>query len=546
MNIRYLLTGLILSATSSAWAVQTCGSVASMVSVCNNNQCAPHLFNDREELTVSGGWTMTNTATTIGSTWNFSTKFDGISKYTITNGQPSQVSFPAPAMPLGKVAAGQHNASAILDPKGCTETITVNVEATKIIGAVESVSPDALITGGACIRGATSNKLIPNTAVTIYADDSTGTLKSLGSVQANGANVSTSVGGQCGPDTAFSLQLSERQQADFCNRPVWAGVTSADGASVNYLPGSQNYLIPCAMRPFIDKIEPGYYVTGSNFKIGTKVDIYDSGNMWQQGASVTYIDEKHIRFSLPGTPPSQCNLKDSCTIGLAFYNPEGITAGKWTYVNVTLPSVSSQYLAKVTQIQVVTTYSPWAVGIRGSGFQKDASIDIYDTNGSFWSTAIGYAFADSGFISFQLPTNVPPSGCNLRGNCTITAKINNPFSYNGGTQYATTTISITLPKVASPSINYVELNKSFSPWAVGLKGSNFTPASHVAVYDYDGSLWSGNTNNMAFGNTGFITFQLPNNVPPSRCNIGKSCTIKFRVINEFGGYAENKVTLPKQ
>lgn len=551
MITRSLIAFLSIVSASYSYAFQTCGAVASTIAVCNDsNQCAPYLFNDRENLNLSGGWTMTNTSNSIGGNWNFSLKADGVSRYTLTNGPTSQVSYGAPTVALGKVAAGSHNASAVLDASpACTDSISFQVESTNVYGAVETVTNDGLIGGGACVKGATSNRLIAGTNVDIYANSTSGSLKSLGTVKANGTNVSSTIGSQCGPNVGYSLQLTERQQADFCNQSIWAGVKSADGTSTTYLTGSQNYLVPCALRPFVDRIDATsdttFYVTGSNFKPGTKVDVHDGGVIWLQ-LNVTYVDPQHVTFAIPNTnPPSKCNLNANCSLTVAFYNPEGVSAGKWAVSSIQLGNATAQNTAKINEIKVETSYTPWAIGVRGSGFKSNAVVELYDNNGSFWSNAIGYAFTDATFISFQLPQNVPPSKCNVSGSCTITAKIKNPFTYAGNTEYAVTSLSINLPKAPSPSIDSTGVTTSYNPWAIWVLGKNFTQSSHIEIFDSNGSTWSANTS-LAFGNSGYVTFQLPSNIPPSRCNVGKTCSIRFRVVNEYGSYAESSVTLPKQ
>jgi hypothetical protein len=193
----------------------------------------------------------------------------------------------------------------------------------------------------------------------------------------------------------------------------------------------------------------------------------------------------------------------------------------------------------VTIAGVNTDYFPWAVWVNGANYLPSSTITVIDGNGSVWKTGINVAFHNSGHITFQLPSNSPPSGCNAAAACVIKLRVVNPDQRYG--EY-----SLTLPAIPpAPTVSIAGVSTDFSPWAVWVNGANYQPSSTITVIDRNGSVWKTGIS-VAFHNAGHITFQLPSNSPPSECNALTTCVIKLRVVNPDQRYGEYSLTLPKR
>lgn len=559
MKKKLALFVLASSLSSLSFAVETCGTLQVSAFACStNSQCnSGPVFFDRESIYHLGGWRMTDTSNKIGENWVFDLKLDGVSTYTLNNNAGS--SFVSWAMPSAVIrgaasknflSVGSHTVSAKITKESgssCNETISYSVEQTKVIGILDKVistGSNASAEGAMCIKGLSTGRTMQDAKIEFYAGADLSSAKSLGTSAANKNSSYLSINNECSnrSNVGFAHVISERQRADYCDQRVWSAIVNPDG-SKSQISGSGSYYVPCALRPFVDEhqVEKSYFpwaigLRGSNFKPGTRVEIYDgNGAFWALGVGYAFNSSDRVSFQLPkNTTPSGCNANQACQIKVRLINPDGASSGAYTEIAVTLPT--SKVL--ITNHEVIPAYHPWAIGLVGSGFEPSTSIELYDSNGKFWALGKDYAFNNTGRVSFQLPTNVPPSKCNLNGSCNIKVRVSNvPGGY--------TDLSVSLPS-ATPTISEHQLVTAYNPWAIGLRGSRFSPAFHIELIDADGKFW-GLGQGLAFNNSERVSFQLPSNIPPSRCNIGKTCTVKFRYVDSAAGiYIEKPVTLPKQ
>lgn len=551
---------LIGSLSSFTSALETCGSLTVGAFACaSSSQCnSGPVFFDRDSIYHSGWWRWNGPGTTIGGNWNFDLKIDGITAYNLQNDAGSSTQ--QWAMPINVtrgainnqfLAVGNHSVVAkIAKTSGgsCSETINYSVEQTKIVGILDKIvatGVNASAEGAMCIKGLSTGRLMPNSKVEFYAGADFSSAKSLGASISNKNSSYLNINNECSNQTTvgFNHTISERQRADYCDQRLWSAVVNPDN-SKSQIAGSGSYYVPCALRPFVDEheVNKSYYpwaigLRGTNFKPGTRVELYNAnGSLWALGQAYAFNSSSRVSFQLPtNTLPSGCNANQACQIKVRLINPDGASSNSFTDVSVLLPT-SKPY---VSSHEVVPAYQPWAIGLVGTGFEPNTKVELYDSNGNFWALGKNYAFNNTGRVSFQLPTNVPPSGCNLISSCNIKVRVSNsPNAYAERT--------VTIPS-AKPNISNFELVTTYAPWAIGLVGSGFEPDTKIEIYDVDGRFWSAGKD-YAFNNSGRVSFQLSGNVPPSKCNLNTSCNIKVRVGNSRGItqgiYSEITVRLP--
>ncbi|MBI4396743.1 MAG: Ig-like domain-containing protein, partial [Elusimicrobia bacterium] len=83
-------------------------------------------------------------------------------------------------------------------------------------------------------------------------------------------------------------------------------------------------------------------------------------------------------------------------------------------------SLTSLFKPRPASGVVVTSWDPWAVSVSGKNLNAHIKARLSDQGGAAWGGDIGTTIAsDYTWLSFQLPSNVPPSGCNISGPCNI-------------------------------------------------------------------------------------------------------------------------------
>lgn len=104
-----------------------------------------------------------------------------------------------------------------------------------------------------------------------------------------------------------------------------------------------------------------------------------------------------------------------------------------------------------------------------------------------------------------------------------------------------TPVSESLPV---PNIENGGVVITYNPWAVWLKGTNFSKKLLARAYD-QGSKWGGDIPIVLGSDGNWLSLQLPANSPPSKCNLGKSCTVTLILVNSQGVSSnEFLLTLP--
>jgi hypothetical protein len=164
----------------------------------------------------------------------------------------------------------------------------------------------------------------------------------------------------------------------------------------------------------------------------TKANLYTNGVFWATGTGYSIPNSSDMSFSLPISLANTCNLnRDDCNFQVELFDESaastvpGQTHAKSTRVNIALPA----YAFGILNGGIVMSYNPWVVWLSTAGVVHGTTARLY-ANGNFWGTGIGHATPASNSMSFQLPSNAAPNGCNLnRTDCNFEIEIVHP---NGG------------------------------------------------------------------------------------------------------------------
>lgn len=280
-------------------------------------------------------------------------------------------------------------------------------------------------------------------------------------------------------------------------------------------------------------------LSGTNFTAGSSVTLFDSnGAQWATNVAISFASTSSISFNLPSnSPPSQCNKTVSCNVKARVINEHGVLAD----VTIALPALPAATPPSISQIGLAESYNPWAMWVTGANFTTQSYVTLLDTNKSIWRANIPVTSSNTTSFTFTLPSNTVPSGCNLTSWCTIYLKATN----NAGQSSAEVAFSLRPVNPPAPTVSLAGVNTDYSPWAVWVNGTNYLASSTITLIDQNGSVWKSGIS-VAFMNTGYITFGMPANSPPSGCNATTTCVIKMRVVNPDQRYAEYSLTLPKR
>jgi len=397
-------------------------------------------FDRRSSGTYQARWAWVNTTNhpAIGGT--FDTLFDSASYTGSFDAQAFKmadyrtISFPNQSPGIHKIRSTFSGAS------NCSDEFQFTVEKTNTIGQLEppvpvtSLTQGGQIIGAACLKGAITNRVMDGASVDIYAGQTVATLKTLGAAKAEIANPSSPLVGQCGGTSGFNLQLSERQQAEYCGDQIWAGIKDVAPSSSTYLVNSSTYLVPCALRPLADNISLGannqtVSVTGLNFKSNTTVDLYEGSTLWKR-VPISFSSRTNISFNLPDiSPPSRCNVQSTCNLTIRFTNPEGAALGIYTEKVMALPSLANQNKSVVTSTQFDSSSFNWYLRLLGSGFTPNMTATLIDDLGNVWETNPGITFTSATDVKIFVPQTMP-SGCNFQKSCAASVKLSVSFSYS--------------------------------------------------------------------------------------------------------------------
>lgn len=201
-------------------------------------------------------------------------------------------------------------------------------------------------------------------------------------------------------------------------------------------------------------------------------------------------------------------------------------------VTSTTPTGSPGPVPTLTSVTVVTSYNPWHLDIHTSGSNVDATqkARLIDSTGSQWGVDTPLYIISTSQSSIGLPSNSPPSGCNVGKTCTIsmyivtsTGALSNKFNFN-------------LPAVAAPitpSISSVQIVTGYTPLHLDIKGANMDATQKARLFDNNGTQWGPDIPLYIISSTE-SSVALPSNSPPSGCNIGTTCTLGIYIITSTG------------
>ena len=160
---------------------------------------------------------------------------------------------------------------------------------------------------------------------------------------------------------------------------------------------------------------------------------------------VEYALDNELGFNLWGWKPCpniECTAP-ACS-GLAIINPDGTPKIAVSEIREAISGLRSEPFdiqrppLTLTAGGVVTSYTPWAVWASGEGFLSGYA-NVFDNNAQ-WGGDLPLTIANDGsFVSFKLPSNAAPSGCNTGKSCTIKIQVTR------STGETSNFINITLP-----------------------------------------------------------------------------------------------------
>jgi hypothetical protein len=308
------------------------------------------------------------------------------------------------------------------------------------------------------------------------------------------------------------------------------------------------------------------------------------------GATISH--GANVTAYLAANPPSDQSCQSEIR---SCYN--GILSGSYTESSCTNSNPSLPL--KVLAGGLSTSYTPFAVWLSVQGATSNTKVDLY-ANGIFWGQGSGITLS-GGTLTFLLPSNLAINNCNAnRSDCVLKVVLKNASTntvspdfnlslpsvaiavnctFNGksvpsgstvsafeassvpygqtcksqirtctqgvlsGT-YTQPTCTVDLP---APVITRGGISAAYSPFAVWLNVSNINQNLKFEIYD-KGIFWSHGVNQVLNPSGSLVSFNLPKNIPPSSCNVGKTCTIQIRALNTVTKQTSNyfTITLPRQ
>lgn len=89
----------------------------------------------------------------------------------------------------------------------------------------------------------------------------------------------------------------------------------------------------------------------------------------------------------------------------------------------------------------------------------------------------------------------------------------------------------TIKSLLSPRIEQGGVVVTYQPWAVWLSGKNFNKLLQAKLFD-GVNFWAYSSKIALAQDYSNLSFQLPADVPPSQCNVGKSCSISVQLYDQ--------------
>jgi hypothetical protein len=195
-------------------------------------------------------------------------------------------------------------------------------------------------------------------------------------------------------------------------------------------------------------------VTGSNFTPYLVARLTDGGQQWGGDIPVTFHDPGSVTFPLPSNEaPDFCNSTAPCTIQLTLYDTASVLT------SATVPLTLPAYAYVITGDGVSTSYNPWAVWVTGPYFTRTLVARLTDVSGQRWGGDIPTVYGSSTNVTFQLPGNTPPSGCNINTLCAISLTL-----YDTTDGASSNSASLTLPESPLVVVNVSGGGQFYTKW----------------------------------------------------------------------------------
>lgn len=186
--------------------------------------------------------------------------------------------------------------------------------------------------------------------------------------------------------------------------------------------------------------------------------------------------------------------------------------------------------------------NPWKVWFIGENFSNNLTIELFDKNQQKWGDNVTPVFSEERqSINFSLPSNSPPSNCNLNKPCLISGFITDKITQKS------TSFTIKLGPInssQSPEIINSGINESSQIWVIG---NNFSPSLKVRLFDKNGIKFPEDLPVGTSTELKFLSFSIPANNPGFACDSNnENCQISFKLINPITNIGSTRfsVTLP--
>jgi hypothetical protein len=296
--------------------------------------------------------------------------------------------------------------------------------------------------------------------------------------------------------------------------------------------------LPTITNSFINPSYNPWAISANTKNIQTPpvIYLYDNLELWRADIPTSLATDKTwLSFRLPSnTTPSGCT-GPGCLVSMRTLT----TQGSCRFSN-SLPITFLPDKPQINNAGINKEYNPWVVWVTGENLNYATNARIID-NSQLWVIQPVFLSSDKTFVSFSLSSNIPPSQCNITQSCNIQIILIDQYNQTSNI------FSLNLPSaIQPPVITNGGVNTSYNPWAIWLTGQNFNNSLLAILYDTTGETWSSNIAVSIATDKSFVSLILPSNIPPSQCNISKTCRISIQLVDTTNFLTSNAFffTLP--
>jgi hypothetical protein len=210
------------------------------------------------------------------------------------------------------------------------------------------------------------------------------------------------------------------------------------------------------------------------------------------------------------------------------------------------PPVVTVPVPVITAAGLNPNYSPWAIWVQAHNLGTSMKAWVFDI-GVRWGGDLEVVMAaDKSGLTFTLPSNQAPSGCNSYGNtCAINVVIVDKTTNAMSDSFPVTLPGLIGPPSASleaPVMNAGGVVQSYHPWAVWMSGRNVSALTKVQL-SVNGVRWGDDLDFVCGSPTGG-SFSLPSNQAPNGCNFKQSCNVSVVLTDGRSGKTGPAFSLP--